>query len=101
MEEAIRDPHNSELDGRKISVKEAIPQDQIPPGDYCFCVSPDEQGLGGGSHMTAAAVCMPLDGQIQRDLHHSIGGGEHNSELDGRKISVKEAILQDQIPPGT
>lgn len=31
MEDAIRDKHNSEIDGRRISVKEAIPQDQIPP----------------------------------------------------------------------
>jgi len=31
MEEAIRAKHNTELEGRKISVKEAIPQDQIPP----------------------------------------------------------------------
>lgn len=33
MEDAIRDKHNAELDGRRISVKEAIPQDQIPPGE--------------------------------------------------------------------
>lgn len=31
MQEAISAKHNTELDGRKISVKEAIPQDQIPP----------------------------------------------------------------------
>lgn len=31
MEDAIRDKHNSEIDGRRISVKEAIPQEQIPP----------------------------------------------------------------------
>lgn len=34
MEDAIREKHNSELEGRKISVKEAIPQDQIPPGGH-------------------------------------------------------------------
>jgi hypothetical protein len=32
MEDAIRAKHNVEIDGRRISVKEAIPQDQIPPG---------------------------------------------------------------------
>jgi len=32
MEEAIRAKHNTDLEGRKISVKEAIPQEQIPPG---------------------------------------------------------------------
>jgi hypothetical protein len=32
MEDAIRAKHNSEIEGRRISVKEAIPQDQIPPG---------------------------------------------------------------------
>jgi hypothetical protein len=31
MQEAINAKHNTELEGRKISVKEAIPQDQIPP----------------------------------------------------------------------
>jgi hypothetical protein len=35
MEDAIRDKHNSEIDGRRISVKEAIPQEQIPPGAFC------------------------------------------------------------------
>jgi hypothetical protein len=29
MQEAISAKHNTELDGRKISVKEAIPQDQV------------------------------------------------------------------------
>jgi RNA recognition motif-containing protein len=33
MEDAIRDKHNAEIDGRRISVKEAIPQEQIPPGE--------------------------------------------------------------------
>jgi RNA recognition motif-containing protein len=32
MDSAIRDKHESDLDGRKISVKAAIPQEQIPPG---------------------------------------------------------------------
>lgn len=32
MEDAIRDKHNTEIDGRRISVKEAIPQEAIPPG---------------------------------------------------------------------
>eukprot|EP00879_Flechtneria_rotunda_P003515 GHRR01003746.1.p1 GENE.GHRR01003746.1~~GHRR01003746.1.p1 ORF type:complete len:208 (+),score=55.12 GHRR01003746.1:205-828(+) len=31
MEDAIRQKHNADIDGRRISVKEAIPQDQIPP----------------------------------------------------------------------
>lgn len=31
MQEAINAKHNTEIEGRKISVKEAIPQDQIPP----------------------------------------------------------------------
>eukprot|EP00775_Hariotina_reticulata_P002422 gene2422-2727_t len=31
MEDAIRAKHNSDLEGRRISVKEAIPQEQIPP----------------------------------------------------------------------
>jgi RNA recognition motif-containing protein len=36
MEDAIRDKHNAEIDGRRISVKEAIPQEQIPPGEPCM-----------------------------------------------------------------
>jgi hypothetical protein len=32
MDAAIRDKHDSDLEGRRISVKSAIPQDQIPPG---------------------------------------------------------------------
>jgi hypothetical protein len=37
MEDAIRDKHNAEIDGRRISVKEAIPQEQIPPGELSLC----------------------------------------------------------------
>lgn len=32
MDDAIAKRHNTEIDGRKISVRSAIPQDQIPPG---------------------------------------------------------------------
>jgi len=32
FDDAIREMHETELDGRRISVKSAIPQDQIPPG---------------------------------------------------------------------
>lgn len=32
MEEAIKDMHNRELDGRKISVTRAIPQSETAPG---------------------------------------------------------------------
>ena len=33
MDRAIEAKHNTEIDGRKISVRSAIPQDQIPPGE--------------------------------------------------------------------
>ncbi|KAF6255924.1 hypothetical protein COO60DRAFT_1272258 [Scenedesmus sp. NREL 46B-D3] len=36
MEDGIRDKHNAEIDGRRISVKEAIPQEQIPPGEPAY-----------------------------------------------------------------
>lgn len=32
LQDAVREMHNKEVDGRTISVKEAIPQDQIRPG---------------------------------------------------------------------
>ena len=32
MLDSVRDMHNKDIDGRPISVKEAIPQDQIKPG---------------------------------------------------------------------
>ncbi len=42
MEAAIRDKHETEFEGRKISVKAAIPQDQIPLGER------GRRGGGGG-----------------------------------------------------
>jgi hypothetical protein len=57
MQEAINAKHNTELEGRKISVKEAIPQDQIPPearGRDRYRASSSyrgggyERGYGGG-----------------------------------------------------
>ncbi len=42
--DAIRDLHNKEIDGRPISVKEAIPQDQIKPGTPAAALS-----RGGGA----------------------------------------------------
>jgi len=32
LDAAIREKHDAELEGRRVSVKAAIPQDQIPPG---------------------------------------------------------------------
>ncbi|KXZ44966.1 hypothetical protein GPECTOR_60g744 [Gonium pectorale] len=45
MLDAIRDLHNKDVDGRPISVKEAIPQDQIKPGTPASALT---RGGGGG-----------------------------------------------------
>jgi hypothetical protein len=73
MEDAIRDKHNSEVDGRRISVKEAIPQEQIPPG-ACRSLP---------SLLIARRMCI-----------------NHDMLVAWGCISVKRAIPQQQVPPG-
>lgn len=48
MLDAIRDLHNKEVDGRPISVKEAIPQDQIKPGTPASALGRGGGGRDGG-----------------------------------------------------
>jgi hypothetical protein len=82
MEEAIRAKHNIELDGRKISVKEAIPQDQIPPearGRDRYRAS-TYRGGGGGGYERERGYGGGYDrggygGDYYRDYYGGGGGG--------------------------
>ncbi|KAG2482396.1 hypothetical protein HYH03_018674 [Edaphochlamys debaryana] len=60
MLDAVRDLHNKDVDGRPISVKEAIPQDQIKPGTPASAL-----GRAGSSR----------DGASRYDRYDRGGGG--------------------------
>ncbi|PNH06183.1 Cold-inducible RNA-binding protein [Tetrabaena socialis] len=49
MLDAVRDLHNKDVDGRPISVKEAIPQDQIKPGTPASALGRGGSSREGGS----------------------------------------------------
>lgn len=48
MEDAIRDMHEKELEGRKISVVNAVPMDQTKPGTPAHVLGGGGSGGGGG-----------------------------------------------------
>lgn len=57
MDDAIKDMHESELDGRKISVRRAVPQSDIKPGTPAYALS------GGGGR--------PREAYNSRDSYNS------------------------------
>jgi RNA recognition motif-containing protein len=71
MEDAIRDKHNAEIDGRRISVKEAIPQEQIPPGELLQSCALRHL------HIHAPVTCVTYSMHMMRLLCCRVSEGGH------------------------
>ncbi|KIZ02785.1 Glycine-rich RNA-binding protein 10 [Monoraphidium neglectum] len=69
LDSAIREKHDTELDGRRISVKSAIPQDQIPPG---------ERGRRGGYGGGRGGYSDRAGGYGDRGYRGGGGGGGYD-----------------------
>lgn len=69
MDDAIKDMHESELDGRKISCRRAVPQSDIKPGTPAYALS------GGGGR--------PRESYNSRDSYNSRSRYEPRYESRG------------------
>ncbi|GIL68678.1 hypothetical protein Vafri_21920 [Volvox africanus] len=73
MLDAIRDLHNKDVDGRPISVKEAIPQDQIKPGTPASALG---RGREGGGRYDRGGYDRRYDSRSGYDRYGGSGGYE-------------------------
>ncbi|GLC33783.1 hypothetical protein PLESTB_000115300 [Pleodorina starrii] len=76
MLDAIRDLHNKDVDGRPISVKEAIPQDQIKPGTPASALGRGGGGRDGGGRYDRGGYDRRYDSRGGYDRYGGGGGYE-------------------------
>jgi RNA recognition motif-containing protein len=75
MDDAIAKRHNTEIDGRKISVRSAIPQDQIPPGGWGGQATLGRQVTHSLLLLITAYPQPQLDRPVQGGLGHCLPCG--------------------------